>query len=268
MATSSQHQRRHLSTWVKYRSSYRSSAMTTAMPKQIRALLAGAALLLGLLPRVAAAQELICCSQLVRFGGDWFGALRECGQQLEQAKPEQVRSVCQQLRRSACEEVAPYCQPCRGDEAKKRSPGSDSLAPGHPVYDGLVDGARGAGIAGFGPEHLAVQERDDWVFWQIRLDTGGCPLPGGDCIRWAGENGYLPEGKQEGSKLLVLGGVQIAGNALRVNGRYVSVETGVIQGSATSPTVTGTDRAAVAQAMTEMLRKLGMRCHKARGMEY
>lgn len=238
----------------------------SATPARIRALVAGAAL--ALVPHLGAAQGVICCNLLVDMDGDWFGALRQCRQKLAEAKPAQVRSACEQLGRSACEEVEPYCQPCRGDEASKRDPGGGSLAPGHPVYDGLVDGARGAGVAGFGPEHVAAQERGGRIFWQIRLDAGGCPLPGGDCILWAGENGYLPEGKQVGAKLMLLGSVQSAGDAVRVNGRTVSVETGVVQDSAVSPTVGGTGRGAVAQAMGAMLKELGLRCRKSRGLEY
>jgi hypothetical protein len=59
------------------------------------------------LPRPAAAQEIICCGRLIGFGGDWFGALRQCRQKLEEASVEQRRSVCQQLGRNACEDVAP-----------------------------------------------------------------------------------------------------------------------------------------------------------------
>lgn len=169
----------------------------------------------------------------------------------------------------ACAEAGASCQPCTGDEANKRNPGGNSLGPGDPIYDGMVDGARAAGFAGFGPEHIAIQdhrEKDGILKWQIRVDANGCPLPGGDCILWAGENGYLPEGKQEGAKQLLLGAIQFAGNAVRVNGRYVNVETGVIESAAKSDPVPGTDRAAIAQAMADMLGKLGLRCRNARGL--
>jgi hypothetical protein len=53
-----------------------------------------------------------------------------------------------------------------------------------------------------------------------------------------------------------------------VNGRYVNVDTGVIQDAAVGPTVIGTGREAIAQAMADMLRKLGLRCRQARGLEY
>ncbi|MBI4466690.1 MAG: hypothetical protein HY656_04610 [Acidobacteria bacterium] len=162
------------------------------------------------------------------------------------------------------------CQPCKGDEAKKRNPGGNALGPGDPIYDGMVDGARAAGITGFGPEHIGVQdlrEKDGILQWQIRLDAQGCPLPTGDCVLWAGENGYLPEGKQEGAKEMVFGAIQFAGNSVRVNGRFVSVETGVISKSAKA-TTTGTGREAVARAMADMLRELGLRCQKARGLNF
>ena len=238
---------------------------------RVWALLLGAGILVGVLPGCAAAQDIICCGQLVRFGGDWFGALRQCKEKMEKATPEQRRAVCQQLKGSLCEDVAPYCQPCTGDEAKKKNfPGSDSLGPGDPIYDGMVDGARAAGITGFGPEHIGVQdhrEKGNILFWQIRVDAQGCPLPTGDCVLWAGENGYLPEGKQEGAKEMILGAIQFAGNSVRVNGRFVSVETGVISKSAKA-TTTGTGREAVARAMADMLRQLGLRCQKARGLNF
>lgn len=219
----------------------------------------------------ARAQEIICCKRLIGFGGDWFGALRQCREKLETAAPAQRRNVCQQLQGNFCEDVAEYCQPCNGDEAKKRNPGGKALEPGDPSYDGLVQGARVAGISNFGPEHIAVQgnrNEDHLLKWQIRLDSDGCPLPGGDCILWAGENGSLPEGKQEGAKQMLLGAIQFAGNAVRVNGRYVSVETGVVRDAAVGPTVTGTGRDAIAQAMAGMLHKLGLECKVARGMTY
>jgi len=219
------------------------------------------------LPRPAAAQEIICCGLLVGFGGDWFGALRECRQKLEEAGAEKRRSVCQQLGGSTCEDVAPYCQPCRGDEAKKRDPGGNSLGPGDPVFDGLVDGARNAGYGGFGPHHMGAQARDGRIFFQIRMDADGCPLPNGSCIMQAVEDGSLPPGKQPGGKLMFLGSVQIAGSATRVNGRHVNVETGVIQDAAAA-TVEGNDRAAIAKAMADMLQKLGVRCRKARGPQF
>ena len=220
------------------------------------------------LPRPAAAQEIICCNLLVGFGGDWFGALRQCRRKLEEASVEKRRSVCQQLGSATCEDVAPFCQPCRGDEAKKRNPGGNALGPGDPAYDGLADGARDAGIAGFGPQHIGAQQRDGRVFWQIRIDAGGCPLPNGDCVLWAGENGHLPPGKQAGAKHMLLGSVQVAGSVVRVNGRYVNVETGVIEGAAVSSTVTGTGREAIAEAMRDMLSKLGLRCKQAGGLQY
>lgn len=230
-------------------------------------LLLAALLLPGMLPRPAAAQEIICCGLLIGFGGDWFGALRQCRQKLEGAKPEQRQAVCAAVGEEVCEDVAAICQPCTGEEAKKREPGGNSLGPGDPVFDGLVDGARNAGYSGFGPHHMGAQARDGRVFFQIRMDAEGCPLPNGSCILQAGEDGRLPRGKQVGGKLMFLGSVQIAGNATRVNGRHVSVETGVIQDAAAA-TVEGNDRAAIAKAMADMLQKLGVRCRKARGLQY
>ncbi len=235
------------------------------------ALLLGAGVFVVVLPSPAAAQHIICCNQLVQVHGDWFGALRQCREKLEELTPQERRAACQQLKGNICEEVATYCQPCSGDEPKKRNPGRNALGPGDPIYDGMVDGARAAGFAGFGPEHIAIQdhrEKDGILKWQIRVDAKGCPLPGGDCILWAGESGYLPEGKQEGAKQLLLGAIQFAGNSVRVNGRYVNVETGVVEGAAKSDPVPGTDRAAIARAMADMLRKLGLRCQKARGLNY
>lgn len=237
----------------------------------LTACLLGACVFFGVLPSSARAQEIICCKQLVRFGGDWFGALRQCRQKLETATTAQRLSVCEQIKGGFCEDVVEYCQPCKGDEAKKRNPGGHALGPGDPAYDGMVDGARAAGIANFGPEHIAIQgnrEKDHLLKWQIRLDTDGCPMPGGDCILWAGENGNLPEGKQIGAKQMLIGAIQFAGNSVRVNGRYVSVETGVVQDAAVGPTITGTGRAAIAQAMAGMLQKLGLRCKEARGLTY
>lgn len=232
-----------------------------------RALLLGLVILGGLAPRLAIAQDVICCNLLIGLEGDWFGASRQCRQALDEAKPEQRHAACRAVGANVCEDVAPFCQPCSGDEAKKRNPGSDALGPGDPVFDGLVDGARDAGLAGFGPHHIGAQPRNDRVVFQIRMDAQGCPLPNGDCIRWAGENGYLPQGKQIGGKLMFLGSVQIAGNAARVNGRHVNVETGVIQDAAAS-TVDGNDRAAIAKAMREMLQKIGLRCRRAQGLEF
>jgi len=162
------------------------------------------------------------------------------------------------------------CAPCKGDEAQKANPGGNALGPGDPIYDGMVDGARAAGLAGFGPEHIAIQdlrEKDGILKWQIRVDANGCPLPSAACILYAGEKGCIPEGKQEGAKQLLLGAIQFAGNAVRVNGRYVDVETGVVEGAAKA-TATGTGRDAVARAMADMLRQLGLRCQKARGLNF
>jgi hypothetical protein len=229
------------------------------------------AILLGLLAAPAAAQHVICCNLLVDVKGNWIGASRQCRQVMEQASTEQRRGACEQVGRSVCAELEPYCQVCTGDEAKKRNPGGNSIGPGDPAYDGVVDGARAAGISGFGPQHVGLQDRREStgrIFWQIRIDADGCPLPNGDCIQEAGENGQLPPGKQAGAKQMLLGSIWFVGNSLRVNGRYVNVETGVIQGAATSETVVGSGREAIAQAMTDMLRKLGLRCQQARGLTY
>ncbi len=244
--------------------------MRSTRPTAIAALLLVAGLLFGLLPGCAAAQDIICCNTLVRFGGSWIGAARQCKGPMDQGTPEQRASVCKQLKGNFCADVAEYCQACTGEEAKKRNPGGNSLGPGDPIYDGMVDGARAAGINGFSPEHIAIQDRrdrDGRLFWQIRVDADGCFLPGGDCILSAGDKGYLPEGKQPGAKQMALGSVQFAGSQVRVNGRYVNVETGVVQGAAAS-TATGTGREAIAQATADMLQKLGMRCQKARGLIY
>ena len=231
----------------------------------------GVAVLALALAAPTAAQHVICCNLLVDVKGNWIGASRQCRQEMERASPEQRRRACQQIGSSICADVAPYCQACNGDEAKKRNPGGNSMGPGDPAYDGIVDGARAAGISGFGPEHVGLQDRrekDSRIMWQIRIDGDGCPLPNGDCIQSAGESGQLPPGKQPGAKQMLLGSIFFAGNALRVNGRYVNVETGVVQGAAQSETVSGTGREAIAQAMADMLRKLGLRCQQARGLTY
>jgi len=93
-------------------------------------------------------------------------------------------------------------------------------------------------------------------------------LPNGNCILSAGEKGYLPQGKQPGAKQMLLGAIQFAGTVVRVNGRYVNVETGVIEGAANSEIVTGTGREAIAQAMADMLKKLRLRCKQAQGLVY
>ena len=240
--------------------------MAIATSSRIPALLLGA-VILGLAPRPAPAQDVICCSLLVGMKGDWFGASRQCRQTLEQAKPAQRHAVCAAVGERVCEDVAPFCQPCSGDEARKRDPGGNSLGPGDPVFDGLVDGARNAGYGGFGPHHMGAQARDGRIFFQIRMDADGCPLPNGSCIMQAGEDGHLPPGKQLGGKVLFFGSVQVAGSATRVNGRHVNVETGVIQDAAAA-TVGGNDRAAIAKAMADMLQKLGVRCRKARGPQF
>lgn len=235
------------------------------------AFLTGMACALGLAPAPAAAQELLCCNHLVSFGGDWFGALRQCSQKLESASLAQRRKVCEQLKGDVCAEVAPYCQVCKGDEAKKKDSGGTYMGPGDPLFDGVVDGARSAGIAGFGPEHVVVQDRREKtarLFFTIRVDGAGCPLPNGDCIISANESGQVPPNKQVGAKLMLFGSVQFAGEVVRANGRYVNVETGVIQDAAVGPTIPGNDRAAIAKAVGEMLAKLGLRCQKARGLEY
>lgn len=229
-------------------------------------------MLFSLFPGYTAAQDVICCNHLLSFGGDWFGALRQCRATMEKGSETQRRAVCKQLKGNFCADVASYCQACTGNEAKNL--GGNSLGPGDPIYDGMVDGARAAGISGFGPEHIGIQralgsrEKGGFFKWQIRVDDAGCPLPNGNCILSAGEKGYLPQGKQPGAKQMLLGGIQFSGNALRVNGRYVNVETGVIEGAANSEIVTGTGREAIAQAMADMLKKLGMRCQQARGLVY
>jgi hypothetical protein len=242
----------------------------TAQVRGLKALLLCGGMLLALFPGYAPAQDVICCNHLLSFGGDWFGASRQCRGTMEKGTEAQRRSVCKQLKGKFCADVASYCQACTGDEARKRNPGGNSLGPGDPIYDGMVDGVRAAGITGFGPEHVGIQdrrERDGRLFWQIRVDAAGCPLPTGDCVLSAGENGYLPEGKQVGARQMLLGSVQFAGTLVRVNGRYVNVETGVIEGSAAG-TATGNGREAIAQAMAEMLKKLGTRCQQARGLVY
>lgn len=243
-------------------------ARRTRMP----ALLFCVGMFLALLPGYTAAQEIICCNHLLSFGGNWFGALRQCRESMEKGSEQQRRSVCKQLKGNFCADVASFCKACTGNEAKDL--GGKALGPGDPIYDGMVDGVRAAGITGFGPEHIGIQravggrEKGGFFKWQIRVDADGCLLPNGDCILSAGEKGYLPHGKQVGAKQMLLGGIQFSGNALRVNGRYVNVETGVVEGAANSEIVTGTGREAIAQGMADMLRKLDMRCKQAHGLVY
>jgi hypothetical protein len=219
--------------------------------------------------RAASAQDALCCNEFVRFGGSWIGLTRQCP--VETATNEQRAAVCGQLGRNICDEVAPYCFTCDGNEAKEQDRDGDSLGPGDPFFEGLVEGVVAAGVAGFGPEHMAAQdrlERDGLVYFQMRIDAAGCPQLSGACVRAGEEYGNLPDGKQVGAKQLLLGSIQVAGGVVRVSGRYVNVETGVIEGAAVGPTVTGTGREAVAESIAGMLRELGLRCTEAQGFEY
>jgi hypothetical protein len=227
-------------------------------------LLVAAALLATL--RAASAQDALCCNEFVRFGGSWIGLQRQCP--VETATPEQRAAVCGQLGRNICDEVATYCYTCDGNEAREQDPGGNSLGPGDPFFEGLAQGVVTAGVTGFEAEHLGAQERDGRVYFQIRIDGDGCPLLSGACVRAGEEYGNLPDGKQVGAKQLLLGSIQVAGGALRVSGRYVNVETGVIEGAAVGPTVNGTGSDAVAESMAGMLRELGLRCTEAQGFEY
>jgi hypothetical protein len=167
-----------------------------------------------------------------------------------------------------CAKLLFFCKACKGDEGRRRDPAGNSLAPGDPMYDTLVNAVRAAGVAGFGPEHIAVQDdraNGGLIKWQIRVAADGCFLPATDCLRWAAGEGYPPESKQETGTQLLVGSIQFAGAEVRVNGRFVDVETSLI-GRTGKGTSSGTDAAAVERAMSAALAELALECKKARGL--
>jgi hypothetical protein len=155
---------------------------------------------------------------------------------------------------------------CNGDDPTERDDvGDDDMDSA--VEDGLVEGMQGAGVPDFGSDHIGIGTDHPGSFWRysIRLDENGCPLPKHECIFEGIDRGEVPEGSQVGARTMVYGAVQIAGDRVRVNARFVNVETGEIIESARAD-ANGTDAESIADAARRAFEQLGMPCSDARGL--
>jgi len=226
-------------------------------------------------PSVTKAQDIICCNLLIGYGGDWFGAIRECEEILLQSTKEQQFHVCSQFSdypSYICSEVTQYCDPCDGSEPKKNNPkDKESLGPESPFMQGLVDGLDKYGISYLEAEHIAVQDKrkkQGLIKYQIRLDSNGCILPTAACVLFAGSQGKIPQGVQEGAKRMLIGSIQIAGNTVKVAARIVNVETGVIEDAGTATSKKRGRKNAIAEAFSKAMNKLDMSCYTARALNF
>lgn len=206
------------------------------------------------------AQGLICCNQLVNMDGDWVGANRECAGYLED-HPEKRDPVCDDLLKtnSVCDELKPYCKLCSGKD------GDDYYFPDDPIVQSIIKGFHAQGIM-IGPEHILVQshpsgEVDQFV---VRLDANGCVLPDGQCVMEAGENGYLPEGKQKGAFRHLYGSIVTIGDKTRVLTRIVNIETGEIM--STGKGDAGSGEQGATEATSNALDNMKMTCKEVKGL--
>lgn len=208
----------------------------------------------------ASAQELICCGHLVSVGGDWTGADRRCVEYLED-HPEKREGACKGLlkTKSVCEALKPYCKLCSGKDGDKAYP------PDDPVVQSIIKGFHAQGIM-IGPEHILVQSYHNGAVdkFVVRLDKNGCVLPDGQCVMEAGENGYLPEGKQEGAFRHLYGSAVTVGSRTRVLTRTVNIETGEIM--STGKGDGGSGEQGLSDATSNALGNMGMACKEARGL--
>ncbi len=208
----------------------------------------------------ASAQELICCGFLVSVGGDWTGADRRCAEYLED-HPEKRELTCKWFlkTKSVCENLKPYCKLCSGKD------GEDAYLPDDPIVQAIIAGFHAQGIP-IGPEHILVQSYHNGAVdkFVVRLDKNGCVLPDGQCVMEAGENGYLPEGKQEGAFRHLYGSVVTVGNRTRVLTRTVNIETGEIMDTGKGDAGPGEQGAS--EATSNALSDMGMACKDVRGL--
>ncbi|GEM_PF-5503632 len=206
------------------------------------------------------AQELTCCGRLVSVGGDWFGADRHCAEYLE-AHPEKREGACKKFlkTKSVCEELKPYCKLCSGKDTDK------AYSPDDPVVKSIIAGFHAQGIP-IGPEHILVQSYHNGAVdkFVVRLDKNGCVLPDGQCVMEAGENGYLPKGKQEGAFRHLYGSAVTVGSRTRVLTRTVNIETGEIM--STGKGDGGSGDQGLSDATSNALGDMGMACKEARGL--
>lgn len=189
-----------------------------------------------------------------------MGANRECAGYLED-HPEKRDPACKELleTNSVCDELKPYCKLCSGKD------GEDAYLPDDPIVQAVIKGFHAQGIM-IGPEHILVQSYHNGAVdkFVVRLDKNGCVLPDGQCVMEAGENGYLPEGKQEGAFRHLYGSVVTAGNRTRVLTRIVNIETGEIMDTGKGDAGPGEQGAS--EATANALGNMGMPCTEVRGL--
>lgn len=94
-----------------------------------------AALLAALPPAPAHAQEIVCCSQLIGVGGDWFGAIRvdDCQGYFNSAPPAIQGRMCQQRQSLSCIDTSRCDDNCRDPAASSGAYTRDPFGPETPA---------------------------------------------------------------------------------------------------------------------------------------
>jgi hypothetical protein len=138
------------------------------------------------------------------------------------------------------------------------SPDDGGEVSAEDVVAAVVEGFRSRGLD-VGSEHVAAVQSAESGLWiyRVRLDSENRPLPSGETIISAHEEGLIEEGRQTGATSIFLGSVQEAGERTRVTARKVDVETAEV-GETGRGDADGTGPCAIAEAFGHALDGTGI----------
>jgi len=237
----------------------------------MRSIRLGVALVLGgwlsWLPP-ALAQDAICCMELIRLNGPWFGAIRleNCQNYFNEAEPATLARMCAQRSALPCIDTS-RCDslpPSPPAPPKGSSTGDVPPLPPDPDRDGVADGFGTPPLPGAAPPTggvsaprlvYLIRARSSGgdapiIAFTVYLDRNACALP-------LDANGLPSNAKA--TERVVRGRVVRAGGRVRVEAEAASIRdrTATSKANGEAP---GDDRAAVATATRAAAAKLKLVC--------
>ena len=219
-------------------------------------------------PMAALAQDAICCMELIRLNGPWFGAIRleNCQNFFNEADATTLARMCAQRSALPCIDTS-RCDslPPAPPAPPKESPtGGAPPLPPDPDRDGVADGFGTPPAPGTPPAQGGVSPPRLVYLVHARSSGGGPPLTAftvyldrNACALPLGENGQPTNAKA--AERVVRGRIVRADGRVRVDAEASAVKEGAVPSKATGE-ANGDDRAAVAAATRAAAAKLKLVC--------
>jgi hypothetical protein len=220
------------------------------------------------------AQDIICCMQIIKVHGDWFGAIRidNCQDWFNKAPPPTLVLLCDQRDWLTCIDTSrcatlPASEKSgeKGSAGREGSPPTSTLPP-DPDRDGVADGfgtppppaaAPPPPAGGVSPPRLVYLVRarssgggEPLTAFTVFLDRNACAVP-------LAANGQPTNATA--AVRVVRGRVVRADGRVRVEAEAASVKEGTVLGKAAGE-APGVDRAAVAAAARSAAAGLKLVC--------